>query len=416
MAMARRLLPTILALGPVLVGAGCAPDVPAQPTWVKDVRPILLANCVRCHGEEPSGGAPTAFRLDRFEDSDAARGVKTMARYLAHRAGDLGQMPPNGPALSDRQRDVLEKWYAAGAPRGDGNALPALTVVKAPATTVDQELTLTYRISDGDRDAGYGTLTAAQGTTMLEVGTLEPGQHELTWDTGQVAPGAYALTATIRDAQVDAMMALVEQKVELGTVTIAHTSGNTAPKVSVVSPFRDAIVTDAKSPVAVSLQVEDPDAGDTVQTAVEAVRGSERIMLGTVMGTMSPMVMWDTRGATASPSWHIEATATDTKGAVRKARSRAFVISHQSPTVTFDQVSEIFTRRCVPCHATDKNIIVEFDNMSIDGWVSTIYARVVHKREMPPRSAIGLFKDYQFITEEERGQIASWILGGAQHP
>ncbi len=401
----------------MLVALGCAPDVPAAPTWAKDVRPILLANCVRCHGEEPSGGAPTAFRLDRYEDSDA-RGAKTMARYLAHRAGDLGQMPPNGPALSDRQRDILKKWYAAKAPRGDGNALPSLVVVKAPAATADDQVSLTYQLGDGDRDAGYGTLVAVQGTVQVPIAPLPPGRHDLTWDTGQVAAGTYTLQATISDAQADAMGATVEQKVELGTVVVAHAGGNTAPKVSVASPFRDQILTDAQSPVTITLQVDDPDAGDTVTTEVVARRGSETVTFPAVTGTgaMAPRIMWDTRTVGEGPNWRLEATATDSKGAKRTFKGPEFVITHHTTSVTFDQVSKIFTDRCVPCHATDVNIIVEFEPMMIDGWLAPIYQRVVRKREMPPRSAIGLFSTYQFITEEERAQIASWILGGAPRP
>ncbi len=411
-----RLHQGILAAG-MLVVLGCAPDVPAQPTWTKDVRPILLANCVRCHGEEPSGGAPTGFRLDRYEDSDA-RGVRTMARYLAHRAGDLGQMPPNGPALSDRQRDILKKWYAAKAPRGDGNALPVLQVIKAPAQTADDQATLTYQIGDGDRDAGYGELVAVQGTTTLSVATLPPGRHDVTWDTGQVSPGTYLLTATIRDAQQDAARAPVEQKVELGTIVVAHPSGNTAPRVSVVGPFRDQILTDAMSPVMITLQVDDADPGDTVSTVVVARRGSETVTFPAVSGTgaMSPKIMWDTRSVSEGPNWHLEATASDSKGAKRTYKGPELVISHHTTSVTFDQVSAIFTARCVPCHATDANIIVEFDAATIDGWLAPIYQRAVRKREMPPRSALGLFTDYQFITEEERAQIASWILGGAPRP
>ncbi len=406
----------ILAAG--LLGAlGCTPEVPAAPTWSADVRPILLANCVRCHGEEPSGGAPTAFRLDRYEDSDA-RGARTMARYLAHRAGDLGQMPPNGPALSDRQRDILKKWWAAKAPRGEGNAPPTLQVIKAPAATADDQVSLTYQIDDRDREAGYGTLVAVQGTTQVPIGRMLPGRHDVTWDTAQVPAGTYVLQATVSDAQADAMGATVEQKVELGTVVVAHPSGNTAPRVSVVSPFRDQIITDAQSPVTITLQVDDPDAGDTVTTEVVARRGSETVTFpaATGIGAMAPKIMWDTRTVGEGPNWRLEATATDSKGAKRTFKSDEFVVSHHATTVTFAQVSQIFTDRCVPCHATDVNIIVEFDEMMIDGWLAPIYQRVVRKREMPPRSAIGLFTTYQFITEEERAQIASWILGGAPRP
>lgn len=50
-----RLLATLgLAAVLALPVAACAPAVPDNPTYTKDVQPILAAHCVRCHG---AGGA-----------------------------------------------------------------------------------------------------------------------------------------------------------------------------------------------------------------------------------------------------------------------------------------------------------------------------------------------------------------------
>src|SRR5260221_10546678 len=40
-----------LMVAAVLWLAACSPEVPAAPSYAKDVQPILMAHCVRCHGE-----------------------------------------------------------------------------------------------------------------------------------------------------------------------------------------------------------------------------------------------------------------------------------------------------------------------------------------------------------------------------
>ena len=41
-----------LAIALAASNLGCSPEVPATPTYTNDVRPILMAHCVRCHGAD----------------------------------------------------------------------------------------------------------------------------------------------------------------------------------------------------------------------------------------------------------------------------------------------------------------------------------------------------------------------------
>jgi mono/diheme cytochrome c family protein len=62
----------LMTVGVALGTAACGPDVPANPDWAVDVRPILQARCVRCHGShEPdqAGGPPT--RIDPLSKDTA---------------------------------------------------------------------------------------------------------------------------------------------------------------------------------------------------------------------------------------------------------------------------------------------------------------------------------------------------------
>jgi hypothetical protein len=55
----------LMTLGVALGTAACGPEVPANPDWAVDVRPILQARCVRCHAGPPCpNDAPACARID----------------------------------------------------------------------------------------------------------------------------------------------------------------------------------------------------------------------------------------------------------------------------------------------------------------------------------------------------------------
>ena len=72
------------------LAAGCSPDVPANPTYTKDVQPIFEAHCVRCHGANDtldtcrSTGSTTTPKfcyLQRFEsEGDCTIPIGALAR------------------------------------------------------------------------------------------------------------------------------------------------------------------------------------------------------------------------------------------------------------------------------------------------------------------------------------------------
>lgn len=95
-------------------------EVPADPTYVEHVAPILDAYCAPCHGDTPSGGAPDYFRLDDYEGDDARDGAVDMADRIEARAtGESPTMPPAyATQPSDIDREILAAWIADGAPYG----------------------------------------------------------------------------------------------------------------------------------------------------------------------------------------------------------------------------------------------------------------------------------------------------------
>ena len=95
-----------------------------EPTFYKDVLPILQKNCQSCH--RPGQIAP--FSMLSYESTRPwARSIKTKV--------ESRQMPPwfadphvqefsNNPSLSDRQIATIAAWVDSGAPAGDANDAP----------------------------------------------------------------------------------------------------------------------------------------------------------------------------------------------------------------------------------------------------------------------------------------------------
>ena len=109
--------PVVTLILLVAAGAGCGGgghDVPAHPTWVDDVRPIVEASCVSCHNatsEEPSFDYPT------LADFMAARGnfefLTSMGAGAVRRPALSSPMPPPPASpLPDWQVETLTRWCA----------------------------------------------------------------------------------------------------------------------------------------------------------------------------------------------------------------------------------------------------------------------------------------------------------------
>jgi hypothetical protein len=164
----------------LLLLAACAPAVPDEPSFQQHVAPILAANCVRCHGAPPIGGAPPGFRLDLFADAAA------QAERIAIRA-DRGDMPPRFP-LDDYQIDTLARWFELGAPRGapnPGNRPPTASIVDGMIV-----------VADPDGDVVGGTLR----TSGVTLGPLRSGPN--------VLPAGFSLEAVLDDGALEVTVAL----------------------------------------------------------------------------------------------------------------------------------------------------------------------------------------------------------------
>jgi hypothetical protein len=120
---------TSLVTMSALLSAG-APQQPSgrdsgnEPTFTRDVAPILYSNCVTCH----RAGEIAPMSLISYQET------RPWARAIVKKVQD-GVMPPwhaDAPAgtfsnerrLTPAEKSVLERWADAGAPEGDPKDLP----------------------------------------------------------------------------------------------------------------------------------------------------------------------------------------------------------------------------------------------------------------------------------------------------
>jgi len=161
--MTRRLLrsPSPLAAGLVLL-AGCILRYPADkadssesggdssvvsgdPTWYKDIHPMMQEHCAGCHSAESSIGG---FLFDSYEQVKALAPTLMLPKIVGDDTPTYN-MPPfpppdthddckipgpikDDPRLTAEEIAAFQKWLEIGMPEGDPSTDPNVTPMKAP--------------------------------------------------------------------------------------------------------------------------------------------------------------------------------------------------------------------------------------------------------------------------------------------
>ncbi len=127
----------------------------------QQVRPILEASCLGCHGPQKALGN---LRFDTAAGVAKAivPGAPDKSRLLL--SAERGTMPPGGPPLTAAQRGSLRTWIAAGAKWPEGVALGVKTAGKPDErATVEQ---LHHRIAASPNDPFQPYKTTIPGTVV----------------------------------------------------------------------------------------------------------------------------------------------------------------------------------------------------------------------------------------------------------
>ncbi len=126
----------------VLRGRGAVDALSAPVDFNRDVRPILNANCVQCHGGvRRQGELSLLFREDALSPAKSGKraivpgnpGASELIARITH-ADPHDRMPKGKSPLAARDIATLRKWIAQGAPWADHWAF--VKPVAAPVPTV----------------------------------------------------------------------------------------------------------------------------------------------------------------------------------------------------------------------------------------------------------------------------------------
>jgi formylglycine-generating enzyme required for sulfatase activity len=113
-----------------LVAFGLAAVALRAQDFVRDIKPILEANCLACHNAQRN------YAGVRLETAALAKktivpgdpGKSTLWLTMETAPGKIKAMPPGGPQLPKEQRDLVKQWIVAGAQWPGGVTLAARTV------------------------------------------------------------------------------------------------------------------------------------------------------------------------------------------------------------------------------------------------------------------------------------------------
>lgn len=177
-------------------------------TYYADIEPIFVANCAGCHMPDGIGYASWAL------DDVAATTDQRTAEYLAFVTG-IEYMPPWPPSdesveflhertLTDDEIAMIAAWAESGAPRGDIDDRPALTVeTNVPTVREDVVLTMDEPYTpDASLDDDYRCFlldtSSFEGDQYLTGFSVEPGA-----DTIVHHVIVYQLDGSTREAAVE---------------------------------------------------------------------------------------------------------------------------------------------------------------------------------------------------------------------
>ena len=106
----------ILALLWGLSAAAQSPANAAEIDFNRDIRPILSDKCFYCHGPD-EGTRAADLRLDLREEAEYVLDSDDLVDRVRSTDPDTVMPPPHSNlSLSEAEKDLLERWIAAGAP------------------------------------------------------------------------------------------------------------------------------------------------------------------------------------------------------------------------------------------------------------------------------------------------------------
>jgi len=85
---------------------------PDPITYTNDVKAIIDNNCLNCHADPPTNGAPVS--LINYDQVRNSTEIGTLLLRIQAQPGATGAMPAGGPRLSQSLIDVVVQWQQDG--------------------------------------------------------------------------------------------------------------------------------------------------------------------------------------------------------------------------------------------------------------------------------------------------------------
>ena len=89
-----------------------ATPLPAVVSYATNVKPIMDANCVSCHGAVPNFGAPNSLNTYQTVRQSIENG--DLIQRINRQPSDFMLMPQGGPKLPQNKIDIIQRWIDQG--------------------------------------------------------------------------------------------------------------------------------------------------------------------------------------------------------------------------------------------------------------------------------------------------------------
>ncbi|HVX63307.1 MAG TPA: PSD1 and planctomycete cytochrome C domain-containing protein, partial [Pirellulales bacterium] len=218
----------LIASSAMHVAAGdnaTAGAAPAEPSFEKDVRPILKAHCFYCHGEGEQTEGNLDLRLRRLIAQGGDSGTALLEgkpdESLIYQRIKSGEMPPGDKKMSAAEAEKIRVWIAAGAKtaRPEPEQITADTIMPEerefwcfqPVVRTDPP---TVRQAERVRtpiDAFIASRLEANGMTFSPEADKQTLIRRTTFDLLGLPPTPEEIAAFVADGSPDAYEKLIDR-------------------------------------------------------------------------------------------------------------------------------------------------------------------------------------------------------------
>ncbi len=165
------------------IGSG-GTNTGAQTDLPCDVASVLANNCLGCHGDPPSGGAPIS--LVTYDDLIATNssGITYAQRALTRMTATSSPMPPAGSAsVSAADIATFQAWVTAGTPMGTCGTTTGTDPLNAAPTCTSGKFYSGHGDGSSQMDPGEACIachdqSGGEAPRFGVAGTVYPTGHE----------------------------------------------------------------------------------------------------------------------------------------------------------------------------------------------------------------------------------------------